>query len=263
MELERNRGEIDSMGLGLAAISYDSPAILHSFAERKQIHFPLLSDEGSKIIRTVGILNQSAPAGPFSGIPHPGVFVLDGQGKVTAKYFEENFRERYTSGDILVTRFGLVPKGARSELTGKRLDLTLSSSNDIVTAGERIALVIDVRLRPKMHVYAPGVEGYIPIAWNLADSKAWRAYPVSYPASQKLRLDAIDETVPAYTDHFRMTREITIAEAAKGDLTVQGTLRYQACDDTMCYIPETLPLKWQLQVMPFDATRAPADIRHK
>jgi hypothetical protein len=40
-------------------------------------------------------------------------------------------------------------------------------------------------------------------------------------------------------------------------------LEYQACDKTRCYIPMSIPVSWQLQVLPLDRTRAPAEIRHK
>ena len=53
------------------------------------------------------------------------------------------------------------------------------------------------------------------------------------------------------------------AVAASGTLTVEGSLRYQACDDTRCYIPETLPVTWTLKVGTLDATRAPAELRRK
>ena len=62
MELESKLAEFRKLGLGVAAISYDSPDILKSFATRRGITFPLLSDEGSKVIRSFGILNAEVPA---------------------------------------------------------------------------------------------------------------------------------------------------------------------------------------------------------
>ena len=50
MELEQNLSGIRKQGLGLAAISYDSPEVLKNFAGRMHISFPLLSDPESKII---------------------------------------------------------------------------------------------------------------------------------------------------------------------------------------------------------------------
>jgi DsbC/DsbD-like thiol-disulfide interchange protein len=256
----------------VAAISYDSVAVLHNFAERRGIHFPLLSDPDSKLIRELGILNDTLPKdSPFFGIPYPGSFVLNTQAVITAKYFEDDYRQRYTSADILARQFGLRPEAARSEVEGKQLKLAATASNSMVAAGQRVALALDIEMKPSMHVYAPGVEGYIPIDWKMKVSEAAAARDVSYPPSEKVHLAAIDETVPVYREHFRLTRDITIGQDANvraaldgsGRFTVEGTLRYQACDDRVCYIPQELPVKWTFQYAEFDRQRVPAELRKR
>jgi hypothetical protein len=86
-----------------------------------------------------------------------------------------------------------------------------------------------------------------------------------------LRLKAIKETVPVYQGTFRLVREVTVARDptlkplldAEGRLTIEGALKYQACDDKVCYPPETVPVRWRLQVEGHDRDRAPAELRHK
>jgi hypothetical protein len=272
VELEQNAGQFQKIGLNVAAISYDTVDILHNFAERKSIHFPLLSDPESKIIREVGILNQDIPRNnPFFGIPHPGTFIVDNKGLIVAKYFEEDYKQRFTAADILVQRYGVMPEPARNEVEGKQLKAVTSVSNSLVRGGHRIALVIEVELKPNMHVYAPGVEGYIPIDWKIKDSEAWTTHPVSYPAAEKLFLKAINETVPVYKGRLRLTRDITIGQEAKvkpvvdqsGTFVLEGTLRYQACDDRQCFIPQELPLKWTLEFEGLDRQRVPAELQRK
>lgn len=272
VELEHSRGEFEKLGVGLAAISYDSEAILHNFAERRGIHFPLLSDPDSKIIRSVGLLNETLPKDtPFFGIPHPGTFILDANGIVKAKYFEEDYRERFTAADILTRQFNVAPAAGRHEIPGKQLTASASATNYIVRGGQRVALALDIDLKPTMHVYAPGVEGYIPIEWKMKDSPAFTSHEMTPPPSTKLRLPVIDETVPVYTGHFRLVRDITIAAEPKvkplanasGEFTVSGTLRYQACDDRMCYVPQDLPITWTFQLEGHDRERVPADLQRK
>jgi hypothetical protein len=272
VELEQNRSEYERLGLGIAAISYDSVAVLHNFAERRGIHFPLLSDPDSEVIRRLGILNETIPKGnPFFGVPYPGTFVLDPQGVVAAKYFEDDYRERYTSAGILAHQFGVTPREAKTEVEGKQLKLAASGSNSIVAAGQRVSLALDIELKPGMHVYAPGVEGYISIEWKMKEPAAAVAHEVAYPPSLRLHLPAIDETVPVYRDRFRLTRDVTIGQDAKvrptvdasGKLTLEGTLRYQACDDRVCYIPQELPVKWTFRYADFDRERVPLDLRRK
>src|SRR5271168_2406417 len=102
VELQRNLDAIRRQGLGLAAVSYDSVAVLKNFADRQHITFPLLSDPDSKIIRAFDILNETVPKDtPTYGIPYPGTYILDTQGRVAGKYFEDDFRERTSASDIL------------------------------------------------------------------------------------------------------------------------------------------------------------------
>jgi hypothetical protein len=268
VELEQTLPALKQRGLGLAAISYDSPAILKNFAERRKITFPLLSDPESKIIREYGLLNESVPKGMFYGIPYPGTFVIDSKGVVVAKYFEDDYTQRFTAADILLKQFGpgggAVAGAAHASVAAKHLNLSTSATAAVVHTGQRIALIADVELKHGIHVYAPGVQGYIPIDLAIADTPSSKAHPAVYPPSKMLRLAAIDETVPVYTGKFRVVREVTIGKNVKpGELAIEATFRYQACDDEKCFIPETIPLKWIFKVEPHDMERAPAEIRHR
>ena len=107
MELEQSAPGFKAKGFGVAALSYDSPAVLKHFAERAKITFPLLSDPDSKVIRAFGILNETVPKdNPFFGIPHPGAYLVDPRGKVISKYFEDDYTQRDTASSILVREFG-------------------------------------------------------------------------------------------------------------------------------------------------------------
>lgn len=273
MELQSNLAKIRAKGLGVVAISYDSPAVLKNFAGRKQITFPLLSDSDSKIIRAFGILNETVQEGTAQyGIPYPGTYLVDRAGRVTAKYFEDDYTQRYTSGDLLVRHFGDSAGTAHTTFEAKHLRVVASASNLVVRTGQRISLVLEVELGPRLHVYAPGVStDYIPIDWTMKESPAILVKEVAYPASKKLRLAAIQQTVPVYQGAFRLVRDVTIARDAavrplldaEGKLTIEGTLKYQACDDKVCYPPETVPVRWTLQPEALDRERAPGELQRK
>ncbi len=272
MELQKNLPAIRKRGLGLVAVSYDSPAVLRTFAARKGIAFPMLSDTDSKVIRSYGLLNTSVAVNtPQFGIPYPGTFILDPSGTVKAKYFEADFRERYAASDILVREFGDKPGAPASAVETKHLRLTPSSSETTVHWGQRIALVLDIDLKPGMHVYAPEVKGYIPVQWSMTASPAFHAYPPVWPSARNLYLKAIQETVPVYKGRFRVVAEITIGTDTQvkpllnqnSDLIVENSFRYQACDDRECYLPQTIPLKWVLHYTDLDRQRAPPELQHK
>jgi hypothetical protein len=59
-----------------------------------------------------------------------------------------------------------------------------------------------------------------------------------------------DEKVPVFAKAFRLTQDVTLAKSVKaGDtVVVAGTLSYQACDDRVCYPPESAPVSWTIAV---------------
>ena len=125
MELEHSVADFKARGYGVAALSYDSPAILKSFAERAKITYPLLSDPESKVIQEFGILNESIPHGnPFYGIPHPGTYMVDPGGKVISKYFEDDYTQRDTASSILVREFGAAAGASHTSIDTKHLSLS-------------------------------------------------------------------------------------------------------------------------------------------
>jgi hypothetical protein len=259
--------------LGVAAISYDSAGVLKSFADRQHITYPLLSDPDSKIIRAYDILNETSKPGTVTyGIPYPGVYIVDPQGRVVSKYFEDDYKDRVSTADILARQFGAPVDAARGTAETKHLQITTAASNEIARPGLRIALSLDIELRPGMHVYAPGVQGYIPIDWRLDDGgPAAKRHPFEYPASEMLHLEAIGETVAVYRGHIRIRREITFAQDASlkpmvsstGEVIVKGSLRYQACDDRKCYVPQEVPLEWRFKYEGLDRQRAPSEFQRK
>jgi hypothetical protein len=257
----------------VASISYDNVAVLGNFAGRAGIHFPMLADPDSKIIRAFGILNESVPKDNFVyGVPHPGTYILDENGVVRAKYFEDDYRERFTAANILWRQFGDRAGPVQATAETPHLKISTLASDSEARAGTRVALALEIELKPGMHVYAPGVEGgYIPVEWNIAESKAWKAHDAVWPASRKLHLEAIHETVPVFEGKFRLTRDLTIGqqkdlkpllESGRG-LTVEGTFRYQACDAKKCYPPEKIPLRWSFRGIPLDSRRVPPELQRK
>jgi hypothetical protein len=264
VELESSYASIRSQGLRLVAVSYDPVEVLKSFADHKKITFPMLSDPGSKIIRSYGILNDTVEKGNMAyGIPYPGTYVLDAKGVIVSKYFEDDYKERETASSILVQQFGAPAGGAHVTKQSKQLQVSLSASTDTIATGQHVSLVLDIDLKPKMHVYAPGVEHYIPIEWQMAESDAAKFEAVKWPKSEKLYLQAIDETVPVYKDTFRAVRDIVFAPDGKlkplvnekGEITIHGTLKYQACDDKMCFVPVSVPLDWTFHYSALDRQR--------
>jgi peroxiredoxin len=117
VELQRSAADYERQNIALFGVSYDSVEVLAGFTERYGIDFPLLSDEGSRVIRELGLLNErlaehqafySREMRPHQfGVPYPGAFLLDEQGIITARRFYSSYRVRETGAGLLESGFGL------------------------------------------------------------------------------------------------------------------------------------------------------------
>ncbi|MBI3934965.1 MAG: redoxin domain-containing protein [Acidobacteria bacterium] len=259
-------------GLGVAVITYDTVPIVADFAARQKITFPILADAQSKTIREFGVLNTAVPAGHlWEGVPYPGTFIVDAAGVVKSKYFEDHYQDRYAAPTILLREFGSAAGTRETTVNAKYLQMKYYASADLARPDLRFTLVADFVLPPKMHVYTPEVKDYIPIEFRLEGSPNFTAKTVEYPKGDLLFLPAINEIVPVYQNKFRITQDVVLASSSvlqpilNGDQTlkIRGQLRYQACDDKICYLPETIPMEWTLQLEPLNRERVPEAIQHK
>jgi peroxiredoxin len=69
--------------------------VLSNFTNRRQITYALLSDPQSQIIDLYGLRDPQYPPGNRAhGVPRPTMFILDRQGTIKAKLFEESYTKR-------------------------------------------------------------------------------------------------------------------------------------------------------------------------
>lgn len=293
VELQEQLEELQAQGLGVAAISYDTEAVLTEFSEKNGITFPLLSDDDSKVITDFGILNTVANEaleviGPrrsdrdaavldpafeediekyvtvtqgidfHIGTPYPGTFIVDRNGRVTSRFFEEFYRERNTIANIMLKRgTGLTPIAAVEGSTA-HLKFTAYPSNPYVMPGSRISLAVQVEPNETMHLYAPGADtmGYKVISLNLRPVPHVRFEPVVYPESEIYHFEPFDELVPVYQSQFTLLQEMVVEATPEAEealsqldaLTIGGTFDYQACDDAFCFNPVSLPVSFTLDL---------------
>jgi hypothetical protein len=231
----------------------------------------MLGDPDSKTIKAYGVLNPEA-TGMQKGFARPGYFFIGPSGTIREKFFEAKYRERLTGNSIISKLFPELAEEVTETIEAPNLQLALEQSDPIAFPGTRITLAAEVRLPQDVHVYAPGARGYKPIRLAMDAMPEMQFAPAIYPESKTLFLPVINERVPVFEGRFRISQDVKVSSEAEfwGSLgkegktfTITAKLEYQACDQTKCYQPTSVPVKWQLLVSPLDRTRAPLDIRHK
>jgi DsbC/DsbD-like thiol-disulfide interchange protein len=217
------------------------------------------------------VLNAEG-AGPNAGMARPGYFFIDSKGNIREKFFEAKYRERLTGNNVLSKLFPELGEEVSDAVDAPHLQLHVGQSDRVAVPGNLVTLTAEVQLPPDVHVYAPGTKGYKPIKLVIDPAPEFSLKQASYPAAKILYLPAIKEKVPVFEGGFKIQQEVKANSAADfsgalgadgKQVTLKGTLEYQACDSKICFLPASVPVEWHLQVVPLDRQRAPEDIRHK
>ena len=74
----------------------------------------------------------------------------------------------------------------------------------------------------------------------------------------------MNEHVQVYQRPFRIVQDVLIDPSPQGQaalkdvssLTIKGVLNYQACDDKLCFTPQSVPLTWTVTLRQLDRERA-------
>ena len=281
--------QLHDKGLGLASISYDKPELIAAFAKEHGISFPMLSDVGSVTIKKFGILNPAPEwaLGPdkddpavdaevrkyvsvvgardfMVGIAFPGTFILDTQGRVKQRFFQDFYIERNSVSNLLI-KLGDKTEAAVSgtKVSTAHLEITSYPSSSGIAPGERFSVALDIEPHSKIHVYAPGAKGYRLISITIEPSPQVRVLPTQYPASEIYFYKPLKERVPVFQKPFRLVQELVLegtpqaqqALRGKETVTVKGSLEYQACNDRECFNPVSVPLSWMMTLRPLITQR--------
>jgi peroxiredoxin len=259
VELQKAWPELEEAGVAVYTISYDSQATLASFAEKRGITFPLLSDEGSHVIRALGLLNehladQHAVYGITTreeqhGVPYPGTFVLDGDGVVVAKHFEQSYRVRPTA--TLFREFALgshldaPPDAVQVAVSG----LVLRAWTDAPTYRpyQQVRLHVRLDIPTGSHVYAaPVPDGYSPLRLEVEPLDGMTAEHALLPAPHPFRIEGLDDDFMVHEGRVEATISLLFT-ANLGPTTVRVRAMYQACTETTCAPPSEVQVAVSLE----------------
>jgi hypothetical protein len=126
-----------------------------------------------------------------------------------------------------------------------------------IGAGDRIAMAVDITPKPGMHLYAPGSQ-YRAVTVKLAAGSPFRLdAPLEYPKPTLYVFKPLNEQVLVYAAPFRLVaqlgldpRRAVVTPLGPSEIPLAASLEYQACDDRVCYLPESVPLRWTVTLLP-------------
>jgi thiol:disulfide interchange protein len=135
-------------------------------------------------------------------------------------------------------------------------ELTPLVETDGVRAGSTVRAALVVRLPEGLHTNSnkPRDPSLIPIVLSLQPPPGITATEIVFPEPQDLRVEGFDQPLAVFEREFPIGVQFAVGpDVPSGDIAVPGSLRYQACDEKMCYAPLTLATTWNLRVVPRSA----------
>jgi peroxiredoxin len=258
VQLQGRAGEFERAATVIFGLSYDPVAVLADFAARHGIAFPLLADVGSRTIRRLGLLNRhlvesaalyGKDVKPHDhGLPYPGTFGLDRDGRVVSKHFEPSYRVRPSPLDLLAA-VGAAPPGAAVEAVAETEHVRVRAwaGQAFYHPYERIRIELEIAIAPGLHVYGrPIPPGYVPLTVEVEPFDGLVAEAVRLPLPRPFRVEGLDEAFVVHEGTVRAAVDVEVHRPA-GDIAIGLAIRHQACSETVCHPPATVALRLPLE----------------
>ena len=158
----------------------------------------------------------------------------------------------------------VAPSLAFAQLRGVRAELTPLVESE-ARAGASVRAALLVRLPQQLHVQsdAPRDPSLIPTVLTFEPPAGVRASELVFPKPTDLEQAGQSQPLAVFDHEFAVGVQFQIAEGtAPGTITIPGRVRYQACDDKLCYPPVTDHVQWTVAVVASDSrvTRTRPDV---
>lgn len=130
------------------------------------------------------------------------------------------------------------------------------AAGPLVKASQAVDLELTATPLPGIHVYAPGNPDYIAVTVTLMPVEGLSIGSPVFPAGDDYFFAPLKESVKVYSKPFVIRVPVTATTAfARGraknappTVTMAGSVNYQACDDKVCFPPQSQPFSVDVPV---------------
>ncbi len=243
--------------------------ILSRFADAHGITYPLLADVGSEVITRLGILNttmeqeRAAYGRPIEprhlGVPYPGTFLIDEDGVLVEKRFEQSHRIRPTANTLLRQLAGddRVEAEIVAEAGSPGVRVAAWLDTGVIYANQLQEIHVRFELDDDVHVYVdPVPSGFRALEVSVGGDDRLQTEPALAPPGHDFKVAGMTETfsvvegsVDVTVPFFLLSNRDTAGDPARS-MTLSVEVGYQACTGDECFIPERVTLELPLREEP-------------
>lgn len=146
---------------------------------------------------------------------------------------------------------GTLPAGA--QIARVRAELATLVASDGVHPGSKVRGAVQVTLPEGLHTQSdkPRDPSLIPTVLTFDPPAGVTVTEVVFPPASDFAQAGSPQPLAVFEREFAIGVQFAVAAGVDaGTIEVPGTIRYQACDENLCYAPITAPLTWTLTVVP-------------
>jgi DsbC/DsbD-like thiol-disulfide interchange protein len=121
-----------------------------------------------------------------------------------------------------------------------------------VHAGTTARLALRVHFPPGYHIQSnkPRDPSLIAAALALSPPDGVTVNEIVFPPASDLKVAGLPELLAVFEEEFIVGIQVDVAAGkSPGDVAIPAQLRYQACNETMCFGPKTVPVEWTFRVV--------------
>jgi thiol:disulfide interchange protein DsbD len=177
-------------------------------------------------------------------------------------HFANTLKRFRTAGLLMLACLpGALPAGAQG-MAGPAIELSGVSSVDRAAAGSKLEVALVMKIPAPFHVNAhvPSEDYLVPTALTLQPSPGLTFGPVRYPEPLTKTFPFSKKPLRVHEGRLVLRVPVTVAATAKtGPRTLRGEVRYQACNESQCFIPRTRPVTIPITIAPKGTKVKPAN----
>jgi hypothetical protein len=149
---------------------------------------------------------------------------------------------------LLVSAVASLPSKAQSSFSNS----VLTAAEPVpvkVKAGSSATVVTVLQLKNGYHMNSdkPVDEYLIPLRLTWTSTEV-TAKVTRFPAAKMEKYEFSEKPLSVYSGDVKVETDFQVPSTAKGEITLSGKVRYQACTDKMCLQPKTIPVTAKLLV---------------
>jgi hypothetical protein len=192
------------------------------------------------------------------GIPFPGTYLIAPDCTVREKVFVPDYYRRPSASEFVFRTLSDTAAGNSIEISTDVLDATISISTDRCYPGQEIGL------EQGWHIYGKPLPDTYQATELSFDRGIVDQVSLELPPAKPRLLKALGETLPVYEADVAAMGRLGIKTSPPDELTflgdwvgerikpgrhkLSGTLRFQACSDMGCEVPQALRFELPLTI---------------